>query len=353
MKYLRNWWSSVDRLNFILIISLGLTGLILSFSIDEFFSMNKHTIFFVLSLIFLFILSQFNNKNIRRVSLFAFILLLILMIIIFFLDYEVKGAKRWIQILNFTLQPSEIIKPVFVILSAWCISKSIEDKKFYLPILFIFFILLLILILMQPDLGMTVLISSTFFCQLFVAGLSLSLVFLAFLFIVFISIFSYFIFDHVQSRINSFLGGISGSDTYQIDLSIKAFQNGGLLGKGPGQGILKERIPDANTDFIFAVAGEELGLIFCLVIILIILSIIVRTLINVLKVEDTYKIIAISGLICSFGLQCLINIFSSLGLIPTKGMTLPFVSYGGSSMISVSILFGFLLSLTNKKNENL
>ncbi len=353
MKYLRNWWSSVDRLNFMLIISLGFTGLILSFSIDEFFSMNKHTIFFVLSLIFLFILSQFNNKNIRRVSLFAFILLLILMIIIFFLDYEVKGAKRWIQILNFTLQPSEIIKPVFVILSAWCISKSIEDKKFYLPILFIFFFLLLILIIMQPDLGMTVLISSTFFCQLFVAGLSLFLVFLAFLFIVFISIFSYFIFDHVQSRINSFLGGISGSDTYQIDLSIKAFQNGGLLGKGPGQGILKERIPDANTDFIFAVAGEELGLIFCLVIILIILSIIVRTLINVLKAEDTYKIIAISGLICSFGLQCLINIFSSLGLIPTKGMTLPFVSYGGSSMISVSILFGFLLSLTNKKNENL
>ena len=353
MKYLSNWWSSVDRLNFILIISLGLTGLILSFSIDEFFSMNKHTIFFVLSLIFLFILSQFNNKNIRRVSLFAFILLLILMIIIFFLDYEVKGAKRWIQILNFTLQPSEIIKPVFVILSAWCISKSIEDKKFYLPILFIFFFLLLILIIMQPDLGMTVLISSTFFCQLFVAGLSLFLVFLAFLFIVFISIFSYFIFDHVQSRINSFLGGISGTDTYQIDLSIKAFQNGGLLGKGPGQGILKERIPDANTDFIFAVAGEELGLIFCLVIILIILSIIVRTLINVLKVEDTYKIIAISGLICSFGLQCLINIFSSFGLIPTKGMTLPFVCYGGSSMISVSILFGFLLSLTNKKNENL
>jgi len=353
MKYLSNWWSSVDRLNFILIISLGLTGLILSFSIDEFFSINRHTIFFVLSLIFLFILSQFNNKNIRRVSLFAFILLLILMIIIFFLDYEVKGAKRWIQILNFTLQPSEIIKPVFVILSAWCISKSIEDKKFYLPILFIFFFLLLILIIMQPDLGMTVLISSTFFCQLFVAGLSLFLVFLAFLFIVFISIFSYFIFDHVQSRINSFLGGISGTDTYQIDLSIKAFQNGGLLGKGPGQGILKERIPDANTDFIFAVAGEELGLIFCLVIILIILSIIVRTLINVLKVEDTYKIIAISGLICSFGLQCLINIFSSLGLIPTKGMTLPFVSYGGSSMISVSILFGFLLSLTNKKNENL
>ena len=169
----------------------------------------------------------------------------------------------------------------------------------------------------------------------------------------FLLVVSYVIFDHVQSRINSFLGGIGGSDTYQIDLSLKAFQSGGLLGKGPGQGILKERIPDANTDFIFAVAGEELGLIFCLVIIFIILSIIVRTLLIVLKVEDPYKIIAISGLICSFGLQCLINIFSSLGLMPTKGMTLPFVSYGGSSMISIAILFGLLLSLTNKKNEGL
>ena len=271
------------------------------------------------------------------------------MVLIFFLDYEVKGAKRWFQIFNFTIQPSEIIKPIFVILTAWCISKSIEDKKFYLPVLFFFFFTLLVLVLMQPDLGMTVLISATFFCQLFVAGLSTFLVLVALLFIVAISVFSYFIFDHVQTRINSFLGGLGSSDTYQIDLSIKAFNNGGLLGKGPGQGILKEKIPDANTDFIFAVAGEELGLIFCLIIILIILSIIIRTLLKVLKLEDPYKIIAISGLICSFGLQCLINIFSSLGLIPTKGMTLPFVSYGGSSMISVAFLFGFLLSLTNKK----
>ncbi len=344
---------TIDRINFILILSLGFTGLILSFSIDENFSLNRHTIFFIISIILLILLADLNNKNIRRISFFSFIFFLLLIFLIFFLDYEVKGAKRWLQIFNFTLQPSEIIKPMFVILTAWCISKSIEDKKFYLSILFIFFFILLILILMQPDLGMTILISATFFCQLFVAGLSISLVVLAFLFILGISIFSYFIFDHVQTRVNSFLGGLSGTDTYQIDLSLKAFQNGGLLGKGPGQGILKERIPDANTDFIFAVAGEELGFIFCLIIIFIILSIIVRTLINVLKVESPYKIIAISGLICSFGLQCLINIFSSLGLIPTKGMTLPFVSYGGSSMISIALLFGFLLSLTNKKNENI
>ena len=162
------------------------------------------------------------------------------------------------------------------------------------------------------------------------------------------TISSYYLFDHVKKRISSFLD--SGADTYQIDLSIKTFQSGGIFGKGPGQGILKESIPEANTDFIFAVAGEELGYVFCLIIILIILSIIIRTLIYVLKIQDPYKMIAISGLICSFGLQSLINIFSSIGLIPTKGMTLPFVSYGGSSMISISILFGFLLSLTNKNN---
>ena len=353
MKYLINWWSSVDKINFILILSLGFTGLILSFSIDEYFSINRHSIFFIISSGFLFILADLDNKNIRRISFFSFVILIFLMILILIQDYEVKGAKRWLQIYNLTLQPSEIIKPIFIILTAWCISKSIEDKKFYLPLLFTFFFIVLILILMQPDLGMTILVSATFFCQLFVAGLSITLVFLALFFILSISIFSYFIFDHVQSRVNSFLGGLAGSDTYQIDLSLKAFQNGGLLGKGPGQGILKEKIPDANTDFIFAVAGEELGFIFCLIIIFIILSIIVRTLLSLLKQEDPYKIIAISGLICSFGLQCLINIFSSLGLIPTKGMTLPFVSYGGSSMISIALLFGFLLSLTNKKNENI
>ncbi len=353
MKFLINWWNTNDRINFMLILSLGFTGVVLSFSIDENFSMNRHTIFFIISISLLFILSNLGNKNIRRISLFLFIFLFFLMILILFLDYEVKGAKRWFQIFNFTLQPSEIIKPIFVILTAWSISKSIEDKRYYLPLLFTIFFILLVLILMQPDLGMTVLVSATFFCQLFVAGLSIFLVLIALAFILAISVFSYFIFDHVQNRINSFLGGLGGSDRYQIDLSLQAFKNGGLLGKGPGQGILKEKIPDANTDFIFAVAGEELGFIFCLIILIIILLIIVRTLLNVLKDNDPYKIIAISGLICSFGLQCLINIFSSLGLIPTKGMTLPFVSYGGSSMISIALLFGFLLSLTNKKNENL
>ena len=143
MKYFLNWWITIDRINFILILSLGFTGLILSFSIDENFSLNRHTIFFVVSIILLVILADLNNKNIRRISLFSFVFFLSLMVLIFFLDYEIKGAKRWLQIYNFTIQPSEIIKPIFIILTAWCISKYIEDKKFYLPILFVFFIVLL------------------------------------------------------------------------------------------------------------------------------------------------------------------------------------------------------------------
>ena len=162
MKYLSNWWMSVDRINFMLILSLGFTGLILSFSIDEYFSINRHTVFFITSIGLLFILADLNNKNIRRISLFSFIILFLLMILILFLDYEVKGAKRWFQIFGFTIQPSEIVKPMFVILTAWCISKTIEGKKFYFGIIFSIFFILLSLILIQPDLGMSILISATF-----------------------------------------------------------------------------------------------------------------------------------------------------------------------------------------------
>ncbi len=351
MKKIENWWLSIDRLNFILILALGIMGVILSFSvnIENINYINRHSVFFILGIFILVIFSKITEKNIRRISLLNFLLLLILLTAVIFLDNEIKGAKRWIQIFNFTLQPSEIIKPFFIILAAWCIAQAINGKKNYLFVLFICFIILIFLVLLQPDLGMTLLISATFFCQLFVAGLPLLLVFISIGILFIISISSYFIFDHVKRRISAFFD--SGADTFQIDLSIQAFKSGGIFGKGPGQGILKEKLPDANTDFIFAIAGEELGLIFCLLIIIIILSIIIRTLINVLKIHEPYKIIAITGLICSFGLQSFINIFSSLGLIPTKGMTLPFVSYGGSSMISISILFGFLLSLTNKNNE--
>ena len=155
----------------------------------------------------------------------------------------------------------------------------------------------------------------------------------------------------LNEHIIKFISSKRGEPSWMLDYSLKAFKNGGWFGKGPGQGILKEKIPDANTDFIFAVAGEELGFIFCSIIILLILTIIIRLLLKLLKMQDPYIIISIVGLTCCFGLQSLINIFSSLSIIPTKGMTLPYISYGGSSMISSSILFGFLLAFTKNKNS--
>ena len=343
------FWNSIDRLNFILIFILGLLGVMLSFTVNQnFLFINRHTVFFIIGMLIILFLSQQNNKNIRRIALFGFIILIILLLSLYFFEYEVKGSKRWLRILSFSFQPSEVVKPFFIILTSWGISQSIKGKKYFLLVTFVSFLALIFLVLLQPDLGMTILIASTFFCQLFIAGLPMMLVLYGLALILSLSVLSYFFLDHVKNRIDSFLGN---ADTYQIDLSLSAFKSGGIFGKGPGQGDLKEKIPDANTDFIFAVAGEELGLIFCLIILIIILSIVIKTLLKVLKVDNPYKIIAISGLICSFGLQSLINIFSALGMIPTKGMTLPFVSYGGSSMLATSILFGFLLSLTNINNE--
>ena len=346
---IKAFWNSIDRLNFILIFILGLLGVLLSFTVNQsFLFINRHTVFFILGMLIILFLSQQNNKNIRRIALFGFIILIILLLSLYFFEYEVKGSKRWLRILSFSFQPSEVVKPFFIILTSWGISQSVKGKKYFLLVTFVSFLTLILLVLLQPDLGMTILIASTFFCQLFIAGLPMMLVLYGLALILSLSVLSYFFLDHVKNRIDSFLGN---ADTYQIDLSLRAFKSGGIFGKGPGQGDLKEKIPDANTDFIFAVAGEELGLIFCLIILIIILSIVIKTLLKVLKVDNPYKIVAISGLICSFGLQSLINIFSALGMIPTKGMTLPFVSYGGSSMLASSILFGFLLSLTNINNE--
>ena len=348
---LKIWWSEIDKINFILISALLIIGILLSFSLsDSFVIFNKHLIFAIIAFFVMFFLSNFEPKTLRRISLFCFLFLLLMLILILFFDYEIKGSKRWLKFYGFSLQPSEFIKPFYFILSSWLIIQGINGRKSYLFVLILSFIVISGLVILQPDFGMTFLIFLTFFCQLFIAGLSIYLIVFSLFSLLALSFISYYVFEHVQKRVDIFLH--PNLDTYQIDLSLKAFQSGGLFGKGPGQGTLKEKIPDANTDFIFAVAGEELGFIFCSVIIILILIITIRFLLKLLKMQDPFIIVSIVGLTCCFGLQSLINIFSSLAVIPTKGMTLPFISYGGSSMISSSILFGFLLSLTKKKNSD-
>ena len=348
-KLLINWWNTIDRINFFIIIFLIIVGIILSFSINDSSSVNRHLTYSLVSIVLMIFLSFLEIRILRRLALIGLIISVIILFIILFMNYEVKGSKRWLRINNLSLQPSEFLKPFFLMVSAWFLSKGIQGHKISMYIVFITFFLLAGLIILQPDLGMTLLFSISFFCQLFIAGLSFLLLILAIIFLILLSFFSYFSFDHVKKRIDNFLDPTG--DTYQIDMSIKAFKSGGFFGKGPGQGILKEKIPDAHTDFIFAVAGEELGFIFCSLIVLLIFILVFRFLFQLLKFKEPYVIIAIVGLTCSYGLQSFINIFSALALIPTTGMTLPFISYGGSSMISSAILFGFLLSLTKKKNE--
>ena len=347
-KIISKWWDEINKVNFLIIIAIVTIGVILSFSINRDFSFfNKHLLYSTLAIILMIIISTMDIKTLRRLSLLGLIIFTIMLISILLLDYEIKGSKRWLKVVGISIQPSEFIKPFFLILSAWFLSKGIEGRKIYLNILFFSFFIIAGLIILEPDFGMTFLFAASFFCQLFIAGLSIFLVAIAFLMLILLSVTSYYFFDHVQKRINAFFD--PSADTYQLDLSLKAFKSGGLFGKGPAQGILKEKIPDANTDFILAVVGEELGFIFCSLIVLLIFLLIIRFLLQLLKYKDPYVIIAIVGLISSYGLQSLINIFSALGIIPTKGMTLPFISYGGSSMISSAILFGFLLSLTKQK----
>ena len=235
------------------------------------------------------------------------------------------------------------IKPFFFILSAWFLTQGIQGRKSYLSILFLSFFILASLILIQPDFGMTFLFFAVFFAQLFVAGLSIILVIVLVLILFLLTITSYNMIPNVRTRFNMYIDP-SSHDTYQLDQSLKAFKSGGIFGKGLGQGTLKENIPDAHTDFIFSIAGEELGFIFCSLLILFFIIIIIRSLLSILKKRELYSLIVVVGLVSIFGLQALINISSSIGASPTKGMTLPLISYGGSSMLSSSLLIGILLS---------
>ena len=349
----KKWWRDIDQFNLIIFFILIIIGIILSFSInDSILLIKRHLFYAFFSIIIIIFVSTLNPKTIRRLALVGLILVSISMIGILLMDYEINGSKRWIKFWSLSLQPSEFLKPFYIIISAWFLSKGIEGQKKALYIIFTLFLILASLLILQPDFGMTMLFAITFFCQLFIAGLSILLVSLAVILLIILFFSAYYFIGHVQVRVQTWFNQIFDPDPYsQITQSLNSFKSGGLFGKGPGQGILKEKLPEANTDFIFAVAGEEFGFIFCCVILFIFLIIIIRSLIKLLKINDPYIIISIIGLICCFGLQALINILSSLELIPTKGMTLPFISYGGSSMISTSILVGFLLSLTKEKNE--
>jgi cell division protein FtsW len=262
---------------------------------------------------------------------------------------EIKGARRWIEIPGLSLQPSEFVKPTFAVVAAWLFAQYRLQPGF--PGHFIAIALYLVvvgLLIKQPDLGMAVVVSAVWFTQFFLTGLRLIWV---------VGgvgagagglVAAYFCLPHVTSRIDRFLNPGSG-DSYQVDRSMEAFANGGLWGRGPGEGTVKEYLPDAHADFVFAVVGEELGLLVCLLIVALFAFIVLRGFSRLLQDGNLFVVIAATGLLVQFGLQAIINMASSLHLMPTKGMTLPFISYGGSSMLALGLGMGMLLALTRRR----
>ncbi len=352
------WWWTVDRWLLGLACVLVLVGAMLVMAasppvadrigLDSQHFVFRHMLFVIPSMLAVLGCSFLSHRMIRILCLGGFCLSLIL-IAASLLGPEIKGATRWIPLGDFKIQPSEFAKPFFTVVSAWLLSLWREESRFPGWIISMGFLAVLALLLvMQPDIGMTAVVVMTWSFQIFLAGMPLAIVLMLAVFVApFIAISSYFALPHVQDRVAKFLAG----GNFQAENAMRSFSNGGLFGVGPGNGEVKYNLPDAHADFIFAVAAEEFGAILCLLIIVIYGAIVFRGFYRAQKSHSLFLILAVSGLALQFGIQASIHMASSVHLIPTKGMTLPFISYGGSSMLATGITIGFLLALTRRQNQ--
>lgn len=354
------WWWTVDRWQLTALAILMALGTVLITAAsppvaeriginDTFYFVERHLMMLVPAVLLMTGVSLLSPRGVRRVALFVFVASLALVAATLVVGVEIKGARRWIHVPGLSLQPSEFVKPAFAVVAGWLFSLSRTSPGFPGSLVSIaLYGLTIALLLMQPDLGMAFVVSAVWFTQFFLAGLNIMLVVaLAVLGIVGL-IGAYFTFPHVTSRIDRFLDPHSG-DTYQVSRSLEAFANGGLMGTGPGQGTVKFSLPDSHADFIFAVAGEELGLIFCLFLVAVFVFVVMRGFARVFNENNYFILLATAGLLVQFGLQAMINMGSSLHLMPTKGMTLPFISYGGSSLLALGFGMGMVLALTRKR----
>jgi len=296
------------------------------------------------------LVSMLDLRGVRRVALAGCAIALVLTMATMVVGVEIKGARRWIALPGLSLQPSEFLKPCFAVTAAWLISEQRRLPGFPGWLIAIgLFGLIGGLLKLQPDIGMLGVIVMVFFIQVFVAGVNLFVVGILGGLGIGAGFGAYFLFHHVRERVDRFLAP-GGSDAYQVIRAKQAFGSGGLLGRGPGEGRIKDVLPDAHADFIFAVTGEEFGFVVCTVIVALFAFVVLRCLIRLLKEHDLFVILAATGLVAGFGLQAFINMGSTMALIPTKGMTLPFISYGGSSALAIALGMGMLLALTRRRH---
>ncbi len=360
---LTQWWWTIDRWLFFVIVALVAIGVLLVMAasppvaerigLESFFFVKRHLVYVGGFFVLLIGVSQLSIKMVKRSALLLYAGAFLLLVLTPFFGNEIKGAKRWISMAGFSIQPSEFMKPALVVMTAWMLSEKKRNPDIPGNIFAIIFYTIAVgLLLLQPDMGMVFLMTTIFFAQFFLAGLPLLLILIASATGIIGMVSAYFIFPHVQARVDRFLTPSSQdrfSDRYQISQSLEAFLSGGLFGLGPGEGIIKKNLPDAHADFIFPVAAEEYGAFLCIIIVIIFGFFVIRSLVRVMQDKNFFVVVAVAGLVFELGIQAAINIASTLDLIPTKGMTLPFISFGGSSMLTVAITCGFILALTRRQ----
>lgn len=363
------WWYTVDRWMLFGLILLGFIGLFFSLAVspaeaisiktDTYFFLTRHLIYCFISLFFLIVVSILPAGKIRKLSLIIFMGSLIGIFLTLTVGINSGGASRWLPIFGFTIQPSEFLKPSLVIVVSWFLARArIEGNTSLQIIPAILLFLSIFLLLQQPDVGQTILIIITVMGLMFFNGLPWKIVIGLISFSILGGIFLYFNFSHVSLRVDNWVNAWFNSDSLesrptQMSSAIDAFENGGLFGQGIGEGWMKYNLPDAYTDFIFAAVAEEGGLFFILLIILIYGFIIIRGFSKIQTLNNYFNQLAASGLLLIFGLQTLFHMAVNLSLVPAKGMTLPFISYGGSSIMALGICMGMFLSLTKKDDPRI
>jgi len=365
-NYLSRYWWSIDHWNFLQILILAFIGSIMILAagasvaqkhgFEELYFFKNHIYYLILSIFCMTFTTFLSDKGIIRFSFLGFMICIGLLLLVMLFGPDKNGATRWLVIGNRSIQPSEFIKPFFVIITAYLLSHRFKKLKFIpnfingMHVSLILLIIIILLLLKQPDLVMSIIIILIWSGQLFLSGLLLRWFLLLFSLLASGLFVGYHIFSHVKRRIDCFLN-TSCERMTQIQNSFKAYESGGLMGNGPGDGIIKNRIPDAHTDFIFPVIAEEFGVIFCMIIMTLSCSIVIRGLIRAYDKNNLFALLAVGGLLILFGLQVLLNVSVTLGLVPTTGITFPFISYGGSSLLSISISMGVVLALTKKYSK--
>jgi cell division protein FtsW len=356
-----DWWWSVDRWLLFGLLALILTGLVLlmgggppvaeRLGYHTFHFVQRQVMFLIPALILMIGLSFLTPRSVRRAALLLFIISLAAVIATLFIGVEIKGARRWLNIWKLGIQPSEFLKPAFIILIAWAFSEGARRRDVPgVTLGVLLYPLTVIPLVLQPDVGQTILITCVWLGVLVVAGIHWFWFAGAIGSAAVGGVILYETLPHVQARVERFLDKSSG-DSFQTDTALEAFAQGGWFGKGPGEGTVKHILPDAHTDFIFAVTAEEFGVVMCLFVVCLYAFLVLRGLRIARHCEDLFRRLAITGLVLIFGIQALINMMVNVNLIPAKGMTLPFISYGGSSLISLAVTMGFLLALTRRRPQ--